>query len=293
MKKSNIVKGKPLNFNVGLQRWYARELEKLVESLVKEVYNEIKPLYKANKEQITFTTDDSISSQSRIRLNALRRKYEKKFGDKGAELARKMVAKTNRYSVSSFWAVLNDMVTPEDGNKPSFAMKGSAISPEKEEIIKALIFENVSLIKSVQSEYFTRITGTVSRSIQAGLGVTHIEEELLKYKNITKRRARNIALDQTRKAYNSISLRNMQDANIQEGEWLHSGGSQNPRTYHQTKWDGKSGLNGGQPNGLNGYIFRLDRGAPNESGKTPDYIFPGQEPNCHCRIRPIIRFDLR
>lgn len=290
MKKQNIIKGKPLNFNVGLQRWYIRMLDELVESLTKEVYREIKPMYKENKEQITFTEDESISSQSRIRLNALRKKYEKIFGEKGSQLARKMVSKTNRYANSTFWTMLNDMIKQDSDGKASFVMKGSAISPEKEEVIKALIFENVSLIKSLQSEYFTQITGAVSRSIQAGLGVTHIEKELAKYKGMTKRRARNIALDQTRKAYNSINLRNMQEANVQKAEWLHSGGSKEPRSYHMTKWDGVSGLSDGVPNGLNGFIFRLDD-PPVINKKTGRRGYPGDEPFCHCRMRAVIEFD--
>ena len=32
MKQRNILKGKPLNFNVGIQKWYVKELLKLVDS---------------------------------------------------------------------------------------------------------------------------------------------------------------------------------------------------------------------------------------------------------------------
>ena len=59
MKQRNIIKGKPLNFNVGLQKWYVKQLLKLVDDLTKEVFEEIKPLYKEYKEQITFTQDSN------------------------------------------------------------------------------------------------------------------------------------------------------------------------------------------------------------------------------------------
>lgn len=42
----------------------------------------------------------------------------------------------------------------EAAKKLSFALEGSAISAEKTEIIKALLFGNVSLIKSIPNEYF-------------------------------------------------------------------------------------------------------------------------------------------
>lgn len=276
MKNKNIIKGKPLNFNVGLQRWYVRELTKLVDDLTKEVYNEIKPLYKEYKEQITFTEDASISSQARIKLNSLRDVFEKKFKDKGKAFAERMVRKTNRYSNSTFWRMMNEMLKGEEEIKKAggFLLKGSIITPEKEEVMKALIYDNTTLITNLQTHYFEQITGAVMRSIQAGKGVSSVEEELLKYRGMTKRRAKNIAIDQTRKAYNSINLRNMQEAGIKKFEWVHSGGSQKPRLYHK--------------NVLNGQIFDLDKGAPSEDGKR--YIYPGEEPYCHCRMAAVVEF---
>lgn len=46
MNQRNMIKGKPLNFNVGLPKWYVKELLKLVDDLTSEVYEVIKPLYK-------------------------------------------------------------------------------------------------------------------------------------------------------------------------------------------------------------------------------------------------------
>ena len=277
-KKTNIIKGKPLNFNVGIQRWYEKELLKLVDELTKEAYKEIKPLYKEYKEQITFTQDASISSQMRIALNSLRTFFEKKFKEKGKKFAESMVKKTNRYATKTFMQVMADMFNMEKVKEAGgFVMSGSIVSPEKEEVIKALVYENVSLIKSVQDRYFEQITGAVMRSIENGEGVTYIEKELMKYKGMTKRRARNIALDQTRKAYNSINRRNMQETGVKKFEWLHSGGGKDPRPYHRDV--------------LNGNVYDVDTGAPNDADD-PAFIFPGQLPNCKCRMKPVIEFEL-
>lgn len=293
--KQNYLKTKPLNFNVGLQRWYVRELTKLVDDLTTEVFEEIKPLYKEYQYQISL--DASISSQARIKLNSLRELFEKKFKDRGKKFAENMVRKTNRYSQQTFWRMMKEMFKDKTELKKEggYLLKGSIITPEKEEVIKAIIYDNVNYIKSINSRYFDRITGAVMRSIENGLGVTHIQDELLKYKKMAKSEARNIALDQTRKAYNSINLRNMQDAGVKKAEWIHSGGSQKPRTYHQTRWDGVSGLNDGHPNGLNGFIFSLDRPPviQEKKGKQDEERgFPGQLPYCHCRMAAVIEFDL-
>lgn len=280
--KQNYLKTKPLNFNVGLQRWYVRELTKLVKDMADEVLEEIKPLYKDNQEQIKFTTDDSISSQTRIILNALRKKYGDKFHKRGKELAEKMVKKINRYANTTFSRLIKEVFKNNETKSKGFLLSGSAITPEKEEVMKALIYNNVNYITSIEERYFTQITGVVMRSIENGLGVSHVEKELQKYYGENKRKARNVALDQTRKAYNSINMRNMQDVGVKKFEWIHSGGSQKPRKYHMENY----------PKGLNHGIFDLDKGAPNEEGKSPSFIYPGQEPYCHCRMAAVIEFDL-
>ena len=94
MKQRNIIKGKPLNFNAGIEKWYVKELVKLVDELTKEVLKEIKPLYKEYKDQITFTQDASITSQLRMKFNSLRDIFEKKFKDRGKTYAERMVRKT-------------------------------------------------------------------------------------------------------------------------------------------------------------------------------------------------------
>ena len=45
MNQRNMIKGKPLNFNVDLQKWCVKKLLKLIDDLTSEVYEVIKPLY--------------------------------------------------------------------------------------------------------------------------------------------------------------------------------------------------------------------------------------------------------
>lgn len=265
----------PLRINAGLQKWYVNKLKALVIKMIKDVYKEIKPLYKANVEQITFAEDDSISSQARIKLNALKEKYRKMFGAEGENLAKKMIAKMNTFARVSFMSSIKKLLNQED--RTAFMLKGSAISPEKAEVIKSLVYENVSLITNIQEEYLNQITGAVMRSIQNGLSTSHIEEELLKYAGMTERRAKNIALDQTRKAYNAITLRNFQDIGVKRFKWLHVGGSQKPRTFHMMEF----------PQGLNHGIFELDN-PPIIDKRTGERGFPGQLPYCRCNMCAVL-----
>ena len=253
--------------------------------MTQECREKLAEIYKKGYTQISF--DESISSQARIALNQLQQKYGDKFSDKSKILVQSLLKKTNRYANWQFTKALKDML----GDKAKgFAMSGSAISPEKAEIIKALMFENVSLIKSIPNEYFKQITGSVARSIENGEGIRQLAKELRAYGAKTDRRAQLIAEDQTRKAYNSINLRNFQDNNVRKAEWLHSGGSRDPRDYHRTKWDGISGLDDGRPNGLDGFIFDLDN-PPVIDKRTGERGFPGQLPYCRCTMAVVLDFE--
>lgn len=267
----NQLTSNRLNVNVGIMQWYVKELQKLTKAMTQECREELAKIYKKGYPQIAF--DESISSQARIALNQLRQKYGNKFNDKSKILAQSLLKKTNRYANWQFTKNLKDML---GDNAKGFAMSGSAISPEKSEIMKALLFENVSLIKSIPNEYFKQITGAVARSIENGEGIRWLAKELKEYGAKTDRRAQLIAQDQTRKAYNSINLRNFQDNNVRKFKWLHSGGSRDPRPYHKDVLDGQ--------------IFDIDA-PPIIDPKTGERGYPGQLPYCRCTMAVVLDFE--
>jgi hypothetical protein len=60
-----------------------------------------------------------------------------------------------------------------------------------------------------------------------------------------------------------------------------------PRDYHKMRWDGHTGKFNGKPNGLNGYIFPIDK-PPVIDRKTGERGYPAQLINCHCFLTPVI-----
>lgn len=285
MPMKNQITSNRLNYNAGIMAWYVKELKSLTKAMVKEAGKVLAEIYKKGYPDIAF--DESISSQARIALNQLYEKYQDKFSEKGKILAKSLLNKTNKYANWQFNKNLKDML---GNNAKGFLLKGAAITPEKSEIMKALLFENVSLIRSLPNEYFKQITGAVARSIENGEGVKWLSKELKGYGAKSDRRAELIAQDQTRKAYNSINLRNFQENNIRRAKWNHSGGSREPRDYHKTKWDGVSGLKDGEPNGLDGFIFDIDN-PPVIDKKTGERGYPGQLPYCRCTMSIVIDFE--
>lgn len=288
--KKQILKSDVFNYSPALERQYRIELKGLVDKMLKDVAEKIVNAYRKNKDGFTFATDGAFSNID-DELKDLEKKYREIFARQGEEVAKRMVLRQLKYNRSSFTKIMKKLL-PNDEEIPTLA--GSIIPRDMEQIIKASIMENVSLIKSIESKYFEQITGSVARSMQAGGSIKQLRQEILRYNGMTRRRANNIANDQTRKAYMSINLRNMSKAGIKKVEWVHSGGGYTVREYHYRKWDGVSGIEDGRPNGLNGYIFDIDKPPviQLQKGKQPEVRgYPAQLPNCKCVLAAVVEID--
>lgn len=288
--KKQILKSDTFNYSSALERQYRIELKGLVDKMLKDVAEKIVNAYRKNKDGFTFATDGAFSNID-DELKDLEKKYREIFARQGELAAKRMVLRQLKYNRSSFTKIMKKLV-PNDEEIPTLA--GSIIPRDMEQVIKASIMENVSLIKSIESKYFEQITGCVARSMQAGGSIKQLRQEILHYNGMTRRRADIIANDQTRKAYMSINLRNLSKAGIQKVEWVHSGGGYTVREYHYRKWDGVSGKDDGRPNGLNGYIFDIDKPPviQFQQGKQPEVRgYPAQLPNCKCVLRAVVEID--
>jgi SPP1 gp7 family putative phage head morphogenesis protein len=140
--------------------------------------------------------------------------------------------------------------------------------------LTATVAENVSLIKSIPAQYMKDVAGSVFRAIQTGDGLADIVPKLAEVEGVTMRRARNIALDQTRKTYNAINRERMKAVGVKKFEWIHSGGGQHPRELHM-QMDGK--------------VYAFDD-LPVIDERTGERGIPGQAVNCRCTMRPIVDF---
>ena len=275
-------------YSPALEIEYKRILRGLVDSMLKEVAKGLVNSYRKNKEGFAL---DSAFNNIDDNLKSLEKKYRRIFETRGEEAAKKMVMRQLRYCRSSFKKVMAKLL-PKETEVP--AITGSVIPRDMEEVIKASIMENVSLIKSIQQKYFEQVTGSVARSMQAGGSIQQLRDEILKYNGMTRRRADIIAYDQTRKTYQAINLRNMSKAGIQKAMWVHSGGGQTVREYHYRKWDGVSGIKDGRPNGLNGFVFDIDKPPviQQAEGKQQEIRgYPAQLPNCKCIMRAVVELE--
>ncbi len=97
---------------------------------------------------------------------------------------------------------------------------------------------------------------------------------------ISDTKAKNIALDQTRKAYAAINKERMTASGYDDFEWLHSGGGMHPRKSHVE---------------MNGKIYSFDKlpvinkEQVDRGYEAPIRGIPGQAFGCGCTMIPVYR----
>lgn len=266
-KSNRTIKGTRLAYNAGSQNRYRKQLTDLIDSISSDVTKEVTKFFEKPLAENYFAQDASVASQAEILMNALMAKFSKILNIKAKTLAESMVKTETKNSATSLKASTKKI-------SDSLTLNTNFVNKDLKEILKASVSENVNLIKSIGEEYLTQVKGSVLRSITTGNGLASLVPALQKQKGISYRKAKNIALDQTRKVYNNINVERMRVLGFEEYEWLHSGGGQRPRKDHIA---------------MNGKIYRLDN-PPVIDRKTGERGHPGQAINCGCTMRPVVKF---
>jgi SPP1 gp7 family putative phage head morphogenesis protein len=207
----------------------------------------------------------TVAAQARIALNALLAKYEPMFSAIGRKATARMIARTIRNSHVTAGMSLREIAR-------DFTLKPT-VSARMREIITASTQEAAGLITRIGPEYLGQIQGAVMRSIVGGGGLDELVPLLGKLYGQRIRWARMVAMDQTRKVYNSLTARRLQDAGVKQFKWLHIGGSTHPRKQH-IEWSGQ--------------IFDYDD-LPVDDTFGP--VLPGQAINCRCSQIPVIKLN--
>jgi SPP1 gp7 family putative phage head morphogenesis protein len=267
-RKPSVVRGGVLNNPTLLEEKFAAKLDALVARMCDGVMKDIRRLFDTKTAEQYFAQDASVSSQARILTNALMKKYNQYFSHMSDILAEQQVGAVDKASSASMHESLQQL-------SGGLSLPTQAISGNMLEVVNASTVEMVSLIKSISMEYLSGVQGAVMRSITTGRGLQDLVPYLEKHEGITKRRARMIARDQTRKAYSSLNRGRMEKAGLRFFEWRHTGGSNHPRPLHQS---------------YNGKIFSLDD-PPIIDENTGERGLPAQAINCRCRAIPVLKFD--
>ncbi|MFY2819720.1 minor capsid protein [Achromobacter xylosoxidans] len=265
-QQATQFKGTALAYPVAVEGRYRASLASMIDGMLAEYDKALRGLYKANPE---VTQDESVTTQARRILADLGRKWAKVFAEKAGPLANRTIGQVDKFSKQNLGASLRDM-------SGGLTIKTFQMPAALYDKVLASTAENVALIKSIPAQFQERIQGIVLRSIQSGgQGAGQIFDEIQSLNQVTRNRAKLIAVDQTRKITSAMNEERMKAAGVKQVQWIHSSGGAEPRSLH-VKYDGE--------------IFDLDK-PPIIDEKTKQTGWPGMLPNCRCRLAPVLDFS--
>ena len=237
--RSDVLRGSILNPSVAVQQEYTAAVLALVRRMCDETKKELLKVFAEAKHDAL--DDDkggdappregaiaghvNVSSQARIAMNRLADKYEPLFNKWGKKATKRMMDRTLKGSSVSLGMSLKEM-------SADVTLKLDAVSPKLLDIMTASTNEAVSLIKLIPTKYLGNVQGAVMRSITSGNGLQDLLPYLTKQYQGNVRHARNVSLDQTRKAFNNATAARMEAIGVTEYEWVHTSGSKEPRQLH-------------------------------------------------------------
>ena len=249
---------RPVHPNAGIEAEYRRRLVGLIDEMHRSVLYWLKAAYRANEPEIS--QDESPAVAMRASMRKLRRRWLARFDEASKELAAYFGTAVSERSDAALRAALK-----KGGLSVEFKMTRA-----QNDVARATIGQNVSLIKSIPHDYLAKVEGHVMRSVQTGRDLGTLTKALENEFGVTKRRAAFIAKDQNNKATAALTRARQIEIGVTEAVWLHSGGGKHPRPAHVA---------------ASGKRYDIAKGMM-IGGK---YIFPGELPNCRCVSRSVIK----
>ncbi|MDE2426238.1 MAG: phage head morphogenesis protein [Elusimicrobia bacterium] len=247
--------------SAGIAAHYRRRLEDIADELNQSVIDELLKIYRRGTAVEDLMAADAAPDDLRRAVERLRSRWFKKLDRVADRLAEHFGKSVVDRSDEQLKKVLRN-----GGISVKFQMGAPA-----RDVLKSVVAENVSLIRSIPEQYLTQVEGAVMRSVAAGRDLKSLSDELQYQFGVTKRRAALIARDQNNKATGAIQQVRLVEAGIYKALWRHSMAGKVPRPTHLAN-DG------------NEYDVRRGWWDPAER----QWIYPGYLINCRCWAQPIL-----
>jgi SPP1 gp7 family putative phage head morphogenesis protein len=260
-----IKTARPVHANRGIEAAYRRRIQSLVTEMAASYQYWIKAAMRENPPKMAAVVeaaeDASPSDKITRRVRELARRWQEKFDEEAPRIAASYVTKMFRATDSAMRASMKAA-----GWAVDFTM-----TPAVRDAFDASVAENVSLIKSIPSQYHTQVEGSVMRGYAAGRDLQAMTKDLRALYPKASKRVTLIARDQSNKANAVVNRARQLELGITEAIWMHSSAGKEPRPDHVA---------------ANGKKYKIAEGCK-ISG---EYIQPGQMINCRCTSRPVLPF---
>lgn len=235
---------------------YRKKMEAMIKKMQKRVEKEIIPILERSEAEYVGDDDENYEeSLSRTILRILETYSD--IAWISSKMSGKFVSETEKANRIRFVKSMKNAV--------GINLKSVVKSERLGEIMKAVAKENVSLIKSIPSQYFKKIETIVYEGITQGSRARSMVSEIRELGKTTKSRAHLIARDQTAKLNSALSRQRQIDVGVTEYVW-------------RTAKDGRVRKSHKRNNGK---IFKWN--SPPKTGH------PGTAIQCRCVAQPIIK----
>lgn len=262
MKRRHEKVLRPVHPNVGISVAYRRKLEALIDEMQASYAWWLKAQYR--KKPPALAQDATPAQALRRELQKLGERWSERIEAAAPKLAAWFAKSASKRSEAALAKILRDA-----GFTVRFTMSRSM-----RDVLQATLAGNVSLIKSIGSEYHTQVEGLVMRSVTAGRDLASLAAELEKRYGLTKRRAALIAKTQNSMATAAMTRVRQLDIGIEEAVWLHSHGGKEPRPTHLAN---------------SGKRYKISEGWFDPDPRVRRRIWPGELISCRCVSKPVVK----
>jgi len=251
-----IAKLRPIRANAGLRQRYQKQMLALIDDMTASILYWLQAQYR--EAPPVAAMDATPSQEMQKRFADLRKRWMRRFDKAGPKIAKAYLKSQQQATDTAMRSALRDA-----GFSVKFKM-----SPTIADAFNASLTDNIGLIKNLADQQLSQVQGAFSRAYSQGKGLDVMMDDLIRIGGVTRRRAANIALDQSNKANAVVERARRLELGIEEAEWRHSGAGKHPRVEHQR---------------ATGRVYKVREGCPikNEKGEI-EFINPGEKPFCRC-----------
>lgn len=252
---------RPVLPSAGIEDAYRRKLDGMIREMHDSVIYWIESAYKNNEPRIVTAMDAAPAEVLRIAVARLAARWQERFDEASERLADYFAKDVENRSSTELKRILKD-----GGWTVRFNM-----TPAMRDVFHATVNANVSLIKSIPQQYLSDVEGMVQRSVQAGRDLKQLTDDLAGRYEVTRNRAKLIALDQNNKATSAFTRARRIELGLFTNVWMHSHAGREPRPTHVA---------------MNGKTFDIRKGMWDSA--VQEWIQPGYLINCRCSSRPVV-----
>lgn len=255
-----------VNPNPGIRAAYRRSLRAMVRAMREDYQRRLSELYAV--------------LEPRIAGDAKWRSPLERLQDVLGKLADKWTAKFSSFADKAAPSFVKDILKRVVKSRKESLKDAGVAAPLKDkdlkgqvtdERVQVLIEANVALIRTIPEKLHGDVRQIVTDAMANGWTQEKLVEKLVKSFDITERRAKVIARDQTLKATQSIAQAVDKEIGVTEGVWIHVPGLKSSRPTHKA---------------MDGKTFELAKGLYDKA--VGEWVKPGQLICCYCKYRAVV-----